>query len=88
MNVPKAPEPTFRGSVRTIAELLAVGCIAWLASTVTAQTTAIAVLANEVKQLQSSLTDMPSLTQAIYTMQAEQAEHERRIAVLEQAEHR
>lgn len=84
MNAPKPTEPTFRGSVRTIAELLAVGCIAWLASTVTAQTTAIAVLANEVKQLQTSLTDMPSLTQAIYTMQAEQAEHERRLTQLEQ----
>lgn len=87
MNAPKAPEPAFRSSVRTIAELLAVGCIAWLANTVTMQTTAIAVLTNEVKQLQSSLTDMPSLTQAIYTMQAEQSEHERRIVALEQKVH-
>ena len=77
-------EPSFRSSVRIIAELLAVGCIGWLASTVTTQTTAIAVLANEVKQLQASLTDMPSLTQAIYTMQTEQHEHERRITALEQ----
>jgi hypothetical protein len=77
-------EPNFRNSVRIIAELLAVGCIGWLASTVTNQTTAIAVLANEVKQLQASLTDMPSITQAIYTMQTEQSEHERRITQLEQ----
>lgn len=77
-------EPSFRSSVRIIAELLAVGCIGWLASTVTAQTTAIAVLSSEVKQLQTTLSDMPSVTQAIYTMQTEQAEHERRITQIEQ----
>lgn len=80
----ESKEPTFRGSIRTIAEVLAVGCIGWLASTVTAQNTAIAVLSNEVKQLQASLTDMPSLTQAIYTMQTEQRDHDRRITQLEQ----
>lgn len=73
-----------RDSLRIIAELLAVGSIGWLASTVTTQTTAIAVLTSDVRQLHDSLQGIPSMSEQIATMRVQINEHDRRINALEQ----
>jgi hypothetical protein len=74
----------FRDSIRVVAELLAVACIGWLASTVTTQTTAIAVLTSDVRQLHDSLQGIPTMSEQIATMRVQINEHDRRINALEQ----
>ena len=71
-----------RDSLRVVAELLAVGAIGWLAATVTSQTTAIAVLANNVQQLHDSLQGIPGMSEQITTLRVQGAEHDRRITAL------
>lgn len=78
------PQHRFRDSVRVVAELLAVGAIGWLASTVTTQTTAIAVLTSDVRQLHDSLQGIPTMSEQIATMRVQINEHDRRINALEQ----
>ena len=77
------PQHRFRDSVRVVAELLAVGAIGWLASTVTTQTTAIAVLTSDVRQLHDSLQGIPTMSEQIATMRVQINEHDRRIIALE-----
>lgn len=78
------PQHRLRDSVRVVAELLAVGAIGWLASTVTTQTTAIAVLTSDVRQLHDSLQGIPTMSEQIATMRVQINEHDRRIIALEQ----
>lgn len=78
------PQHRLRDSVRVVAELLAVGAIGWLASTVTTQTTAIAVLTSDVRQLHDSLQGVPTMSEQIATMRVQINEHDRRINALEQ----
>jgi len=77
------PQHRLRDSLRVIAELLAVASIGWLASTVTTQTTAIAVLTSDVRQLHDSLQGIPSMSEQITTLRVQVNEHERRINALE-----
>lgn len=72
-----------RDSVRVVAEVLAAASIVWLGHTVTTQTTAIALLAQQVTQMQSSLVSMPEISRELAQVQVEQSEHERRITRLE-----
>jgi len=72
-----------RDSVRVVAEVLASASIVWLGHTVTTQTTAIALLAQQVTQLQTSLVSMPEISRELAQVQVEQSEHERRITRLE-----
>ena len=78
-----AQQPRLANSVRIVLEGLAVLSIGWLANTVTSQTTAIAVLSDEVKSLQGTLVSMPDLARDIATQRVELDEHARRISALE-----
>jgi hypothetical protein len=70
-------------SLRVIIEGLAVAGIIWLASSVTAQNTAITRLQVQITQVQASLADVPALTERMAAMQVQVAEHDRRIGRLE-----
>jgi Tfp pilus assembly protein PilN len=70
-------------SVRVVIEGLAVLGIAWLASSVQAQNTAITTLQTQITQVQASLADVPALTRQMAAMQVQVAEHDRRLGRLE-----
>lgn len=72
-----------RDSVRIVIEGLAVISIAWMASTVTAQTTSIALLQAQVTTLQASLANVPGMARDLAQVQVQVGEHERRITRLE-----
>lgn len=73
-------------SVRVVIEGLAVIGIAWLASSVQQQNTAIARLQVQLTQVQASLADVPALTRQLAQAQIQIAEHERRIGRIEDHE--
>jgi hypothetical protein len=70
-------------SVRIVIEGLAVVGICWLANSVQQQNVSIVRLQTQIAQVQSSLADVPKLTQSLAAMRVQIAEHERRIGRIE-----
>jgi ribosomal protein L29 len=83
MNVQRGISSKSILSIRVVVETVAVAAILWLANSVNEGNLAIARMQVQLTQVQSTLADVPGLTRQIAQVQTAQAEHDRRLSVLE-----